>query len=439
MGGEEITERTSELPRDEPGEAPEGFREQPGYAPGVERAYANDRIEVMWEPAFCIHVAECLRGLPAVFDNQRRPWIIVDNGSPGDVGAVIQRCPTGALRFRCLDGRPQEPAPEATTIQERPNGVRVLPGNGVWGVPRRVCEGGGAVFPARGWARDTRCGIEGGNAMGDSDSDYEIGSGEDELARLELQGRALAPATRMIFAAAGIRPGMRVLDLGCGAGDVAFVAADLVGSDGHVVGVDRSPEALARARLRAEQRGLAQVRFVEGDLDDAAPGGPFDAIVGRLVLMYVPDPAAVLRRQATVLRAGGLVVPVEVDIPAARSLPATPLVSQAIAWIVEALAKAGIPPSLGTRLWAIFREAGLHPQGMIGIQPHFGPDDPAAVALLTGVIRTVAPLIERTGVATNQEIGVETFAQRLRDELQENSAVFAHPLLLSVWATTSLL
>ena len=76
--------------------------------------------------------------------------------------------------------------------------------------------------------------------MGDSDSDYE-------MARLELQGRALAPATRMIFATAGIRPGMRVLDLGCGAGDVAFVAANLVGPDGEVVGVDRSPEALARA------------------------------------------------------------------------------------------------------------------------------------------------------------------------------------------------
>ncbi len=97
--------------------------------------------------------------------------------------------------------------------------------------------------------------------MGDSDSGYQFGSGigEDEVARLEVQGAALAPATRMIFAEAGIRPGMRVLDIGCGAGDVTFVAADLVGPDGSVVGVDRSPDALARARLRAEQRGLTQV------------------------------------------------------------------------------------------------------------------------------------------------------------------------------------
>ena len=273
--------------------------------------------------------------------------------------------------------------------------------------------------------------------MDDSDSDYEFGSAEDELARLELQGRALAPATRMIFAAAGIRAGMRVLDLGCGIGDVAFVAADLVGPEGYVIGVDRSPDALGRARLRAEQRGLTQVEFAEGDIHDPAPGGPFDAIVGRLLLMYVPDPAAVLRRQATVLRTGGLIVPIEFDIPTARALPSTPLMSQAATWLVEAFAKGGIQPSLGTRLWAILREAGLRPLGMLGIQPHFGPDDPAAVSLTAGIIRTAAPLIERTRVATAQEISVETFAQRLRDELQRNSAVFAHPILLSAWATTS--
>jgi len=77
--------------------------------------------------------------------------------------------------------------------------------------------------------------------MGGRDSDYPLGSGDEELARLKLQGRLLGPATRMIFAAAGIRSGMRLLDLGCGAGDVAFVATDLVGPSGSVVGVDSSP------------------------------------------------------------------------------------------------------------------------------------------------------------------------------------------------------
>jgi SAM-dependent methyltransferase len=273
--------------------------------------------------------------------------------------------------------------------------------------------------------------------MGDSGSGYQFGSGigADEVARLEVQGAALAPATRMILAEAGIRPGMRVLDLGCGAGDVAFVAAGLVGPGGSVVGVDRSPEALARARLRAGQRGLAQVRFVEGDLGEPAPGGPFDAIVERLVLWTVPDPAALLRRQATVLRPGGLVVPIEEDLSTIRSLPATAFGTQVKSWLVEAFAKAGMS-MVGSRLWAIVQEAGLRPVGMIGVQPHFGPGDETGIASLVQTMRLAEPLIVGTGVATAEQIAMDTFEQRLRDENQRTQAVGAYPMLLSAWATT---
>jgi hypothetical protein len=57
-----------------------------------------------------------------VFDNRRRPWISVENGSAADIGEVIPRCPTGALQFRRLDSGVQETAPEETTVVERPNG-----------------------------------------------------------------------------------------------------------------------------------------------------------------------------------------------------------------------------------------------------------------------------------------------------------------------------
>jgi SAM-dependent methyltransferase len=274
--------------------------------------------------------------------------------------------------------------------------------------------------------------------MGDSDSGYQFGTGigDEELARLEAQGAAIAPATRMIFAEAGIQRSMRVLDLGCGAGDVTFVAAGLVGPGGSVVGVDSSAEALARARLRAGQRGLAQVQFVEGDIHDPAPGGPFDAIVERLALWLVPDPAAVLRRQATVLRPGGLVVPIEYDLSTIRSLPETPEITQVKSWLVEAFARAGLV-MLGPRLWAVVQEAGLRPLGMVGVQPHFGSGDEVGLAYLVESMRAAEPVIVGTGVATAEEIGMETFEQRMRDEWGKNPhAVAAASLLLSAWATT---
>ena len=188
------------------------------------------------------------------------------------------------------------------------------------------------------------------------------------------------------------------------------MAADLVGPGGSVVGVDRSPDALARARLRAGQRGLAQMRFVEGDIDDPAPSGPFGAIVERLVLWTVPDPAALLlRRQATVLRSGGLVVPIEEDLSTIRSLPETTFGTQVKSWLVEAFAKAGMS-MLGSRLWAIVQEAGLRPVGKIGVQPHFGPGDEIGIAFLVETMRIAAPVIVGTGVATAEEIGMETLS-----------------------------
>jgi len=271
--------------------------------------------------------------------------------------------------------------------------------------------------------------------MSSAEPGYQLGSDAAELKRLDLQGRVLAPATRTILAAAGVRPGMRVLDLGSGAGDVAFVAAELAGLAGEVVGIDQSPDAVAKATARAGQRRLLNVRFVAGDIHDPAPGGPFDAVIGRLVLMYVPDPAAVLRTQAGVLRPGGVIAPIEFDLHSARSLPPTPLAAQALSWLDQAFTRAGINPALGPGLWAVLQAAGLQPSGMIGVQPHFGPDDPDGAAILAGIVRTVLPLMERTGVATAAEVGTDTLQQRLSGELAASAAVFAHPMLISAWGT----
>ena len=73
---------------------------------------------------------------------------------------------------------------------------------------------------------------------------------------------------------------------------------------------------------------------------------------------------------------------------------------------------------------------------MIGVQPHFGPGDPVGIAVAVENVRAAVPLIVGTGVATAEEIGMETFEQRMRDENQRTQVVGAYPMLLSAWATT---
>jgi len=90
--------------------------------PNVELVYRNDQIAVSWEPKLCIHAGNCFRDLPEVFKPQSRPWISVDAATAEEIAEVVMTCPTGALHFERLDGGPQEPHPEETTIEARHNG-----------------------------------------------------------------------------------------------------------------------------------------------------------------------------------------------------------------------------------------------------------------------------------------------------------------------------
>jgi len=90
--------------------------------PGVEREYRTNEIVVYWEPALCIHTARCLNALPEVFDVRRRPWVLVDAAPADAVARAVLGCPTGALRFKRLDGAAQEPLAVPPVIEAQPDG-----------------------------------------------------------------------------------------------------------------------------------------------------------------------------------------------------------------------------------------------------------------------------------------------------------------------------
>ncbi len=136
----------------------------------------------------------------------------------------------------------------------------------------------------------------------DAVDDYALGRSEAETRRLIVQHQLYGPFTRQFLAGAGVTAGMKVLDVGSGAGDVALLVAQLVGPQGEVVGVDMNPGILEVARARVRAAGWANVAFQAGDVMGLELEGTFDAVVGRWVLQYAPDPVALLRRAAGWLR-----------------------------------------------------------------------------------------------------------------------------------------
>ncbi|MBI3714516.1 MAG: class I SAM-dependent methyltransferase, partial [Betaproteobacteria bacterium] len=166
--------------------------------------------------------------------------------------------------------------------------------------------------------------------------------------------------TERLLVDAGISTGMRVLDVGCGRGDVSLLVARLVGEQGHVLGVDRDARPLAAAQERARELGLSNITFAEGDLCALSPEhGPFDAAVGRRVLMYQPDPVDAVRRLTRALRPGGIVIFQEHDSTMAGCLTPLPLHERVHGWIWHTVEREGANIHMGFDLPSVLARAGL--------------------------------------------------------------------------------
>jgi ubiquinone/menaquinone biosynthesis C-methylase UbiE len=262
---------------------------------------------------------------------------------------------------------------------------------------------------------------------------YVLGNEPEELARLDRQAALIEGATRLLLQAAGIAAGMRVLDLGTGLGHVARLVAGLVGPNGRVVGIDQSSAALDAARRRTGAADSTIISFVEADVTAWVSAEPFDAIVGRLVLFHVADAVAVVRHHLQNLNRDGLFVVVDYDIGSSRTEPPTPLAGEALRWITEAFTAGGASPRIGARLATILEAAGLLKVASYGVQAYLQPYDPAAPALLAGVVRSLAPVIIAHGIATPEQMQLETLQDRIAEEITRANAVLLPPTVAGAW------
>jgi ubiquinone/menaquinone biosynthesis C-methylase UbiE len=265
-------------------------------------------------------------------------------------------------------------------------------------------------------------------------STYVLGHADVEVQRLLLQGRLYNDYTEHALRLAGLRPGMRVLDIGCGPGDVSFVAAGLVGATGTVLGVDAAPQMIELARTRAAEKGLSTVHFMHTSIDAITLDEPVDAVIGRLILMHLPDPAATLRQLASYVRPGGVVAFSENDITETRSLPGLPLFEQVTTGIVRAFEAMGLSPRFGTTLHTIFADAGLGTPRLTQGTPIGTAAETDILAYAAEVWRLVSPIGEQGGFAIDELTDIDEFVPRFREEALAANALITMPPMITAWA-----
>jgi 2-polyprenyl-3-methyl-5-hydroxy-6-metoxy-1,4-benzoquinol methylase len=258
-----------------------------------------------------------------------------------------------------------------------------------------------------------------------TEANYMLGHSEEEIRRLMIQAAVLRPITERLLRSTGIGWGMRVLDLGCGVGDVSMLAAELVGPSGSVVGIDRSPEVLTVAEQRARSAGFPQISFVEAAADSFSGPEPFDLVIGRYVLIRQPDPGTFIRAAASHVRPKGILAFHEVDLATeARSLPQVPLWDRVGEWILTAL-QAGLPHyDAANRMLEHFHQADLPAPTLFSEIPVGGGDESPLYAWMAETLRSVLPQLVRSKIATPATIGIEAMEERLRAAVtQEQSQV----------------
>jgi ubiquinone/menaquinone biosynthesis C-methylase UbiE len=262
-----------------------------------------------------------------------------------------------------------------------------------------------------------------------------MGSTDHERMRLMRQGTILRGFLASAFRAAGLAPSMRVLDLGCGVGDVAMLAADMVGPTGSVVGIDRDAASVAWANKRVAEAGYQNIRLQVAEFREFTDSQPFDALVGRFILMYLPDPAAILHHLSQQLRPGAAIAFMEPDFTvASRVFPEMPQLGNGWNWIGEVLRRSGARIDMGMRLHSTYRDAGFvntatevsHLSGC-GISREM-------VEYLVDTLRSVLPKIIEYGIATHEEVQIDTMAERVMGAVANADPQWVGSRYISAWA-----
>ena len=264
-------------------------------------------------------------------------------------------------------------------------------------------------------------------------ADYALGYTEPEQERLIRQAAIIAPIAERLFREAGIGSGQRVLDLGSGMGDVAMLMARLVGPRGEVVGVERDTNSIARARTRAEAAGLRNVSFLNNDVNNIVTDRPFDAAVGRFILMFLPDPVSVLKSTVALVRPGGVVAFQEPSWAAMLALGShLPLWSRARHLIHEILLRSGANREMGLALYHVFQAAGL-PAPKMHLEMPLG-NDAEFIRLTSDLLYSLLPLAEQHQVSLKELGDLDALPRRIYAEANAANTVVSLIGVVSAWS-----
>jgi SAM-dependent methyltransferase len=239
-------------------------------------------------------------------------------------------------------------------------------------------------------------------ARSDAPHRYAIHGGKEGKKRLDVLARVMLPTTAQLLDRVGLIRGMRCLDVGCGGGHVAILAAVIVGPEGLVIGTDTDPEILALAREDAEAAKVTNVKFQQVDACACLWHKEFDVTYARFLLSHLNEPENCLAAMVEACLPGGAIVIEDTDFAASFCYPNCSAYERYKQLYQELIHLRGGDPNIGPKLPAMLRHAGIHDVELNVIQPAHIHGEGKLMALLT-MARISEPLTAE-GLVTEDEV-----------------------------------
>jgi ubiquinone/menaquinone biosynthesis C-methylase UbiE len=259
---------------------------------------------------------------------------------------------------------------------------------------------------------------------------YVIRGGKQGYERLVLLARDRRPDTVALFSRAGVSPGMRCIDLGCGGGEVTLEIAKLVAPGGHVTGVDMDEIKLDLARRAAAARGLGNVEFRLLNVRDWDERSRYDMVYCRFVLQHLSQPVDLLRRMWAAVRQRGLLVVEDADFDGFCCHPSNEGFDFFLRTYSQVLQRRGGDHAIGRKLYGYFLAAGIpHPQVAL-VQSLWTEGEEKTLAWST--LEASADAIVSEGIASQDEVS-EALATLQRFSANPDTLICG-PRVFQLWS-----
>ncbi len=230
---------------------------------------------------------------------------------------------------------------------------------------------------------------------------YVLRGGQAGAERLRLLNRVKWPTTEQLLNQAGLRAGMRVLDVGCGSGDVTLRMAALVGAEGEVVGIDLDPSILRLARQEAEELNLP-VTFRHLGAEELDEVAAYDFAYARYLLSHLQHPERALEAMVRALRPGGRLAVEDIFFPGHVCYPPNAAFDRYLELYQAVVHAKGADPAIGARLMGMALDAGLVDVGVeLGV-PIFRDGEGKRVAQVT--VEHIREAVVGAGLASDAEV-----------------------------------